>query len=43
MKVLVYSTVPYDEESLSSANRGKNQLHFTEACLDRRTAAFAGY
>ena len=41
MKVLVYSTRPYDEESLNSANQGKHQLHFTEARLDKRTAALA--
>jgi D-lactate dehydrogenase len=41
LKVLVYSTRPYDEESLSSANHSKHQLHFTEARLDKRTAALA--
>jgi len=41
LKVLVYSTRPYDEESLNSANQGKHQLHFTEACLDKRTATLA--
>ena len=41
MRVLVYSTRPYDEESLSPANHGKHQLHFTEARLDKRTAALA--
>jgi D-lactate dehydrogenase len=41
LKVLVYSTRPYDEESLNSANQGKHQLHFTEARLDKRTATLA--
>jgi D-lactate dehydrogenase len=41
MEVLVYSTRPYDEESLNSANQGKHQLHFIEARLDRRTAVLA--
>jgi D-lactate dehydrogenase len=41
LKVLVYSTRPYDEESLNSANHGKHQLHFTEARLDKPTAALA--
>jgi D-lactate dehydrogenase len=41
MKVLVYSTRPYDEESLNRANKGKHQLHFTEVRLDKRTAALA--
>jgi len=41
VKVLVYSTQPYDEESLNPANHGKHELHFTEARLDRRTAALA--
>jgi D-lactate dehydrogenase len=42
MRVLVYSTRSYDEESLDSANQGKHQLHFTEARLNRRTATLAG-
>jgi D-lactate dehydrogenase len=41
LRVLVYSTRPYDEESLDSANQGKHQLHFTEARLDKRTATLA--
>jgi D-lactate dehydrogenase len=41
LKVLVYSTRPYDEESLNSANQGKHQLHFTEARLDKRTVTLA--
>jgi D-lactate dehydrogenase len=41
LKVLVYSTRSYDEESLNSANHGKHQLHFTEARLDKRTASLA--
>jgi D-lactate dehydrogenase len=44
MKVLVYSTRPYDEESLNSANQGKHELHFTETRLNERTANLAeGY
>jgi D-lactate dehydrogenase len=44
MKVLVYSTRPYDEESFKSANQGRHKLHFTEARLDERTASLArGY
>jgi D-lactate dehydrogenase len=42
VKVLVYSTRSYDQESLDSANHAKHQLHFTEARLDKRTAALAG-
>jgi D-lactate dehydrogenase len=41
MKVLVYSTRSYDEESLNSASHGKHQLHFTEARLDKRTVTLA--
>jgi len=41
LKVLVYSTRPYDEESLNSANQGKHQLHFTETRLNKRTATLA--
>jgi D-lactate dehydrogenase len=42
LRVLVYSTRPYDEESLNSANQGnKHQLHFTEARLNKRTATLA--
>jgi D-lactate dehydrogenase len=41
VKVLVYSTRPYDEESLNPANQDKHQLHFTEARLDMRTATLA--
>jgi D-lactate dehydrogenase len=41
VKVLVYSTRPYDEEVLNSANRGKHELHFTQAHLDERTASLA--
>jgi D-lactate dehydrogenase len=41
VKVLVYSTRPYDEEVLNSANRGKHELHFTQARLDERTASLA--
>jgi D-lactate dehydrogenase len=41
LRVLVYSTRPYDEESLNSANQSKHQLYFTEARLDKRTAALA--
>jgi D-lactate dehydrogenase len=44
VKVLVYSTRPYDQESLGSANPGKHELHFIEARLDKRTATLArGY
>jgi D-lactate dehydrogenase len=41
LRVLVYSTRPYDQEALNSANQGKHQLHFTEARLDKRTASLA--
>jgi D-lactate dehydrogenase len=41
LRALVYSTRPYDEESLNSANEGRHQLHFTEARLDKRTASLA--
>jgi D-lactate dehydrogenase len=44
VKVLVYSTRPYDEADLTAANKGKHELHFTEARLDERTASLAeGY
>jgi D-lactate dehydrogenase len=41
VRVLVYNTRPYDEDSLSRANQRKHRLHFTEARLDKRTAALA--
>jgi D-lactate dehydrogenase len=41
LRVLVYSTRPYDQEALNSANQGKHQLHFTEARLDKRTVSLA--
>jgi D-lactate dehydrogenase len=44
MKVLVYSVRSYDKESLTSANKEKHELHFTEARLDEHTAMMAkGY
>lgn len=42
MKVLVYGARSYDEEFLKAANRGKHELHFTEARLEERTAVLAG-
>ncbi len=41
MRVIVYSTRPYDRESLSSANGGKHELRFTEVRLDEHTAGLA--
>jgi D-lactate dehydrogenase len=45
MKVLVYSTRPYDRQYLTAANRhGEHELHFTEARLNAQTVALAdGY
>jgi len=41
VKVLVYSSRPYDQEFLKAANHGKHELHFTEARLEERTAMAA--
>jgi D-lactate dehydrogenase len=41
MKVLVYSTRPYDHQWLEKANKDKHTLHYTEARLERRTASLA--
>jgi D-lactate dehydrogenase len=41
MKVLVYSSRPYDKEFLDNANHGLHDLNFTEARLDERTATMA--
>jgi D-lactate dehydrogenase len=41
MKVLVYSTRPYDKEFLEAANKGKHQLQFIEARLEESTTALA--
>jgi D-lactate dehydrogenase len=41
MKILVYSTRPYDKEYLDAANRGSHELHFYETRLERRTATLA--
>jgi D-lactate dehydrogenase len=41
MKVLVYSVRPYDKIALFTANKGKHELHFTEARLDEHTAMLA--
>jgi D-lactate dehydrogenase len=41
MKVIVYSTRPYDREYLEMANRGMHEFHFYETQLERRTAMLA--
>ena len=41
MKVLVYSTRPYDREALEQANNGLHNLEFVESGLDARTARLA--
>jgi D-lactate dehydrogenase len=42
MKVLVYSSRPYDREFMEAASKGKHEFHFTEARLEKRTAKMAG-
>jgi D-lactate dehydrogenase len=41
MRVLVYSSRPYDKEFLDEANHDAHELVYTEARLDERTAALA--
>jgi D-lactate dehydrogenase len=41
MKVLVYSSRPYDREFLERANQEKHEFHFTEARLEEDTALLA--
>jgi D-lactate dehydrogenase len=41
MKVLVYSTRPYDKEFLEAANQNKHELHFIEARLEESTTILA--
>ncbi len=41
MKVLVYSTRPYDRAALEQANNGVHNLEFVESGLDARTARLA--
>jgi D-lactate dehydrogenase len=41
MKVLVYSTRPYDKEFLEAANQNKHELHFIEARLEESTTVLA--
>ena len=41
MKVLVYSTRPYDREFLGAANKGKHELNFIEAQLGESTIVLA--
>ena len=41
MKVLVYSTRPYDKEFLEAANQNKHELHFVEARLEESTTILA--
>ena len=36
MKVLVYSSRPYDKKFLGSANQKKHELHFIETRLNKR-------
>lgn len=42
MKVLVYSSRPYDKQYLGEANRSRHELEFTESRLEERTAMLAG-
>jgi lactate dehydrogenase-like 2-hydroxyacid dehydrogenase len=41
MKVLVYSTRPYDKEFLEAANQKKHKLNFVETRLGKSTTALA--
>ncbi|MCK9274855.1 MAG: 2-hydroxyacid dehydrogenase [Syntrophales bacterium] len=41
MKVLVYSSRPYDREFLDKANRKAHEFHFTEARLEEQSAVLA--
>jgi D-lactate dehydrogenase len=41
MKVLVYSTRPYDKKFLEAANENKHELHFIEARLEESTTVLA--
>jgi D-lactate dehydrogenase len=41
MKVLVYSSRPYDREFLEAVNQGKHEFHFTETRLEEDTALLA--
>ncbi len=41
MKVLVYSSRPYDQQFLEAANKGKHEYHFVEARLEQHTAVLA--
>jgi len=41
MKVLVYSSRPYDREYLEKANQDKHQLQFTESRLEEHSALLA--
>lgn len=41
MRILVYSTRPYDREALERANAGRHSIEFAESALDERAAAQA--
>jgi D-lactate dehydrogenase len=41
MKVIVYSTRPYDRQWLDRANQKRHELHYTETRLDKHTASLA--
>lgn len=41
MKILVYSSRPYDREFLERANQEKHEFHFTEVRLEEGTAVLA--
>jgi len=41
VKVLVYSSRPYDQEFLEAANQNKHELHFIEARLEESTTVLA--
>jgi D-lactate dehydrogenase len=41
MKVLVYSTRPYDQKWLEQVNKDRHKLHYTEAPLEKGTASLA--
>ena len=44
MRVLIFDTKRYDRDTLTAANNGRHQLHFTEVMLNAETAPLArGY
>lgn len=44
MRALIFDTKRYDRDTLTAANAGRHQLHFTEVMLNAETALLAkGY